>query len=80
MDEDKVYEKFGKAVWKFYKTRQRPDDKRMLIPSLKECGVYNNTDSDVQRNFTKKDLILKIKTDCASGVPLNDLFSNASIF
>ena len=37
-----LYQKFAEAIMKFYKNRYRPDDKRMLIPTLKECGVYES--------------------------------------
>lgn len=37
----KFYEKYSEAINKFYTHRYRPDDKRILIPTFAQCGVYD---------------------------------------
>lgn len=37
-----LYQKFAEAILKFYKNRYRPPGKAMLIPTLKDCGVYES--------------------------------------
>lgn len=38
----KLFTKYSEAVKKFYKERYRPEGKRLLIPTLAQCGVYDS--------------------------------------
>jgi hypothetical protein len=38
----KLYHKIYDAIMKFYRNRYRPEDKRMLIPTLKDCGAWES--------------------------------------
>lgn len=56
----KYFYKFDEAITKFYKNRYRPADKRMLIPTLNNCGVFEPTTKsftfDGSRGFTPNNL------------------------
>ena len=54
-----VFEKFEKSLIQFYEKRQRPKNKKMLIPTMK--GIVNlpkNRSSDAFRLFLPKNLVL----------------------
>ena len=38
----KFYEKYREAIEKFYTQRYRPEGKRLLIPTLQGCGIYDS--------------------------------------
>ena len=37
----KLYEKYNEAITKFYTHRYRPNEKKLLIPTLSGCGVWD---------------------------------------
>lgn len=57
----KLYDKYNEAVILFMEKRQRPDKKRLLVPTLLGCGgtVETTFDYSETRNFFPQNLILK---------------------
>ena len=50
-----VYEKYREAIDRFYSQRSRPFGKKLLVPTLAGCGIYENHQNfnvDDTRNFT----------------------------
>ena len=57
-----LYAKYKDAIENFYRKRYRPENRRMLIPTLKDCGNVVEPKScslDKMRNFTLDDLKAK---------------------
>lgn len=57
-----IYEKYEEAIKKFYSLRYRPENKRLLIPTLTNCGGVcdtKNVNQEMLKNFTKKDFLVK---------------------
>lgn len=54
-----LYNKYQEAVEKFYTQRNRPYGKKLLVPTLQGCGIFENTnfDMDNTRNFTLSQFI-----------------------
>lgn len=61
MMSDKLLDKYTEAIQLFYSNRQRPDGKRLLVPTLSGCGgtAEQNFDYDKCRNFLPKNLIIR---------------------
>ena len=56
-----LYAKYKDAIESFHRKRYRPENKRMLIPTLANTGVAEpkSCDLDRMRNFTVEDLRIK---------------------
>jgi len=53
-DSSKLYSKYEEAIVKFYQQRYRPENRKLLIPTLNECGGICNQkqiDHEHFRNF-----------------------------
>lgn len=58
--EESIWEKFDKAITNFYKNRQRPKDRKMLIPTFYKI-IHNESEEfhDCTRDFVKSHMIFK---------------------
>jgi len=55
----KFYLKYEEAILKFYQQRYRPEDRKHLIPTLANCGIYENKKYSLEntRLFTPAKII-----------------------
>jgi hypothetical protein len=60
----KLYQKYSEAIEKFYTQRYRPDDRRLLIPTLQNCGVWESKKYGMEntRCFCSPKLLLTERT------------------
>jgi len=56
---DSMWDRYEEAFKVFYKSRQRPADKKMLIPTLKGIGYGQDEFFDETREFVSSQLIFK---------------------
>lgn len=57
-----IYDKYREAIDKFYSQRNRPTGKKLLVPTLSGCGVYENHQNfniDDTRAFTAAHCVRK---------------------
>jgi len=59
----KILEKYTEAIDEYYKTRKRPEGKRILSPTLKNCAYDANADWDATKVFD-------ITTETESFIPV----------
>jgi hypothetical protein len=58
----KMFFKYEEAILKFHQSRYRPANKKILVPTLINCGGmcdHQNVDHDMFKNFTKDNFLMK---------------------